>query len=169
MVLTSSLILLQTFVRSQEPVFIQKLLYFSQGFHKAFTGEYLFEDDCEAWVHGPVYRNIYDKYKDYGCNPIEEKKLEFENTSLAEDEKKLLDCIVHYFGCYSGKVLEKMTHTEEPWRVARRGLNDWESSERIISKESISTYFAEVKSKYKMLNFTDIKDYTTNLFDKLYS
>ena len=62
-----------------------------------------------------------------------------------------------------------MVHTEEPWRVARRGLNNWESSERIISKESIAIYFAEVKSKYKMLNFTDIKDYTTNLFGKLYS
>lgn len=151
------------------PLALQKLLYFAQGFQKAFADIFLFEEDCEAWVHGPVYRNVYEKYRGHGYNPIEEKELSFENINLSEDEKGLLDHIVLYFGCYSGKVLENMTHSEEPWRSARRGLMDWESSDRIIEKEEIGSYFKRIKEKYKMLNLTDIKDYSKDLFSKLYS
>lgn len=151
------------------PLALQKLVYFAQGFQKAFTDVYMFEEDCEAWVHGPVYRNVYEKYRNYGFNPIEEKELAFENIILTEDEKELLNHIVLYFGCYSGKILENMTHSEEPWRAARRGLMDWENSNRIIDKAKIGSYFISVKEKYKMLNLTDIKDYAKDLFSKLYA
>ncbi len=150
------------------PLALQKLLYFAQGFQKAFTDAFMFEEDCEAWVHGPVYRNVYNKYNGYGYNPIEEKELSHEGINLTEDEKELLDHIVSYFGCYSGKILENMTHSEEPWRVARRGLGDWENSDRVIEKIEIESYFNSVKEKYKMLNLTDIKDYSQDLFSKLY-
>lgn len=49
---------------------LQKLLYYVLGFYSAFIGEYIFEEDCEAWIHGPVYNQIYYKYKDYRYNPI---------------------------------------------------------------------------------------------------
>lgn len=150
------------------PLALQKLLYFAQGFQKAFTNDFMFEEDCEAWAHGPVYRNVYYKYRAYGYNPIEEKELSFEDISLTEAEKELLDYIVLYFGCYSGKTLENMTHSEEPWRVARRGLKENEGSDRIIEKTEIESYFHKVKEKYNMLNLSDIKDYSKDLFSKLY-
>lgn len=149
------------------PLALQKLLYFGQGFKKAFVDAFMFEEDCEAWAHGPVYRDVYYKYRGYGYNPIEEGHLSYENINLTDDEKELLDYIVLYFGCYSGKILENMTHSEEPWRVARRGLGDDERSERIIEKQDIGRYFKNVKEKYKMLNVMDIKDYTKDLFSKL--
>ena len=151
------------------PLALQKLLYFAQGFYTAFTGEYLFHNNCEAWIHGPVYRNVYYKYKDYGYNPIEDKKYEYGDIKLTTVEKELLDSIIRNFGCYSGKVLEKMTHSEEPWRATRKGLNDNEGSDRLIDKELIYMYFKEIKSKYSMFNTTDIRDYSANLFNKLYS
>lgn len=151
------------------PLALQKLLYYAQGFQRAFTGMFLFQEDCEAWAHGPVYRNVYSKYKGYGCNPIEEKELFFGDMNLTNDEKELLDHIVLYFGCYSGKILENMTHSETPWRVARRGLKYWESSDRIIDKIEMESYFCSVKEKYRMLNLADIKDYSKDLFSKLYS
>jgi len=151
------------------PLALQKLLYFAQGFQKAFTDTFMFDEDCEAWAHGPVYRNIYEKYRGYGYNPIAEKDLNIENINLTEDEKDLLNYIVSYFGCYSGKILENMTHTEEPWRVARRGLKDGEISSRNIDKEEIAAYFKNVKEKYKMLNIIDIKDYSEDLFSKIVS
>ena len=150
------------------PLALQKLLYFAQGFQKAFNDEFIFKEDCEAWAHGPVYRDVYYKYRVYGYNPIEERELLFDDISLTETEKELLDFIVLYFGCYSGKVLEDMTHSEEPWRAARRGLKDGESSDRIIEKTEIESYFINVKEKYRMLNLIDIKDYSKDLFSKLY-
>jgi uncharacterized phage-associated protein len=149
------------------PLALQKLLYFAQGFQKAFTGQFMFKEDCEAWVHGPVYRMIFEQYRNNACHPIEEKDLAYDQTILTEDEIDMLSHIVNYFGCYSGKVLEYMTHTEEPWRLARRGLENWESSDRIIEKEVIGSYFSKVKDKYRMLNLSDIKDYSEDLFSKL--
>jgi len=151
------------------PLALQKLLYFAQGFHKAFTGEYLFHNNCEAWVHGPVYRSIYFKYKDHGYNPIEEKGYEYGEIRLTTGEKELLDNIIKNFGCYSGKVLEKMTHVEEPWRATRKDLSVNEGSNRIIDKELIAKHFNEIKSKYGMLNITDIKDYSVDLFNKIHN
>jgi putative zinc finger/helix-turn-helix YgiT family protein len=151
------------------PLALQKLLYYSQGFYKALMGEYLFHNNCEAWVHGPVYRSIYYKYKDRGFNPIEENDYRYGDIKLTTIEKELLDSIIRNFGCYSGKVLEKMTHAEEPWRATRIGLSDNEGSDRIIEKELITKYFNEIKSKHRMLNIVDIRDYSTDLFNKLYN
>lgn len=148
------------------PLALQKLLYYAQGFYKAFFGKYLFADNCEAWVHGPVYRDIYFAYKDRGCNPIEENFSLFSNIELTSSETKMLDSIIATFGCYSGKVLEKMTHRENPWSFAREGLEDNDLSERTISKESIAEYFEMVKAKYNMLNISDIKDYSSDMFEK---
>ena len=42
---------------------LQKLLYFVQGYHLAYFGKPLFEDDFEAWVHGPVSRKLFEKHR----------------------------------------------------------------------------------------------------------
>jgi len=150
------------------PLALQKLLYYAQSFHKVFNGEFLFDKECEAWEHGPVYRDIYDKYKDYGYNPIADENIKYKDIKLTQSEKDILDSIIIYFGCYSGKVLEKMTHEEKPWRITRKGLDNSEKSNRIIIKELLEEYFNNIKSKYNMLNISDIKDYSREHFNKLY-
>ena len=47
------------------PLALQKSLYYVQGFYYAFNNEFLFEEDCQAWAHGPVYPEVYFKYKHY--------------------------------------------------------------------------------------------------------
>lgn len=151
------------------PLALQKLLYYAQGFNKIFNKEYLFVEECEAWIHGPVYRDIYEKYKTYRYNPIEESTKNFNYSELTEAEIELLDSIIHNFGCYSGKVLEKMTHTESPWLETRGDLKEDENCDSIIEKQLIKNYFLEVKDKYKMINVSDIKDYSGDMFSKLNS
>lgn len=151
------------------PLALQKLLYYSQAFNKIINGQFLFNDNCEAWVHGPVYREVYNRYKSFGYNPIEEELRQYKFNDLNDFEKELLDNIVNNFGCYSGKVLEKMTHIEKPWTATRKELNDDDYSERVIPKEIIEIYFSEIKSKYQILNVTDIRDYSEDLFEKIHS
>jgi len=148
------------------PLALQKMLYYSQDFYKIFYGKYLFDNDCEAWVHGPVYKDIYFKYRDYGYNPIEDKNLKFKNIELTEGEKELLDSIIDNFGCYSAKTLERMTHSERPWRYTRKNLKPKEKCDQIIKKELITDYFNDVYNKYEMLNVEDINDYSKELFIK---
>lgn len=149
------------------PLALQKLLYYSQAFSRVINKRFLFEEDCEAWVHGPVYKIIYGKYKDYAYSPIEEFN-EFNFNLLANEERELLDSIVNNFGCYSGKVLEEMTHIESPWKDERRGLRNDEPSNRVITRGSIEKYFNEIKTKYSMVNTSDIRDYSTDIFQKIH-
>lgn len=149
------------------PLALQKLLYFSQAFYKVFAGRFLFEEDCEAWVHGPVYREIYYKYKDHGYNPIEESMKQFDCFDLTENEREIIDAVINYFGCFSGKILEAMTHIEPPWKETRLGLGDGENSSRIIKKDLIEKYYYLVAEKYNMLNIADMKDYSEDLFEKI--
>ena len=117
------------------PLMLQKLLYFIQGIHLAFYGTSVFPEDCEAWVHGPVYREVYDLFRDFKYNPIEDVRfsvLNGTNVELSTDEKRVMDLVINTFGMYGGKVLERITHNEEPWTKARRGYGDGiYSAERI--------------------------------------
>lgn len=150
------------------PLALQKLLYYCQAFYKIFNGEFLFSNDCEAWVHGPVYRNVYERYKNHGYNPIEEN-IDYKDIELTEFEKEVLDSVIINLGCYSGKILEKMTHIEMPWRTTRKGLSANEPSDRIIDKHLIIEYFEDIKTKYTMLNTSDIRDYSMDIFKKINS
>ena len=151
------------------PLALQKLLYYTQSFYKVFYDEFLFEEDCEAWIHGPVYRDIYYKYKKYGYDPIENNNIDFKEIELNKPEKEILDSVINNFGRYSGKVLEEMTHKEKPWLITRKGLKDDETCSRIIKKELIDDYFSQIKEKYNILSVSDIKDYSIEHFKKIYN
>lgn len=148
------------------PLALQKLLYYIQGFGYSFLGRFIFKEDCEAWVHGPVYRDIYIKYKEYRYDPIkshnEEKKLQ-----LDFSEKIIIDNIIKSFGYYSGKILERFTHEEKPWRETRANIPNGQSSEEIVKKDLIKEYFLEVKEKNKMIDPIDINDYSKKMFIKV--
>ena len=149
------------------PLSLQKILYYAQGFYKAFFGKFLFEDDCQAWVHGPVYVNIYEKYKEFKSANIS-IDIDYDIEDIIVDEKReILDVIIKYFGYYNGKALEKMSHYETPWINARKGLLPTENSNNIINKEDIKDYFEKVKNKYDMLNILDIKKYSDDQFKRV--
>lgn len=147
------------------PLTLQKALYYCQGFYSAFFQKYLFDTDCCAWVHGPVYEEIYYKYRSYTYNPIAETQA-FDEYALSEDEKSVVDCVAKYLCCYSGKILEAFTHTEAPWIDARKGLQAEDRSKRLISKESIKNFFNKIIDKYNMITPDDIQSYAVKLFER---
>lgn len=62
---------------SVTPKKLQKLLYYLYAWGLVFLNEDLddlndkvFSGKFEAWVHGPVNRDIYEKYRSYGGNLI---------------------------------------------------------------------------------------------------
>jgi putative zinc finger/helix-turn-helix YgiT family protein len=144
------------------PLALQKLLYYVQGFFYAFNNVFIFEDDCEAWVHGPVYRKVYHKYSDYKYDTIDSAD-SFDETIFSVAEKAVIDSIVDNFSCYSGKVLESFTHSEQPWIETRSDLPVFAQSDRVINKKLIADYFTAVKQKYEMLNPDDIENYSKKL------
>ena len=148
------------------PLALQKALYYIQGFHFAFYRTFLFPEDCQAWTHGPVYRDIYFRYRDYRFDPIE-KTTTFDTSVFSASEKAICDSVINNLCCYSGKILERFTHNEAPWLTTRGDLPDSAPSDRIIEKSVIGAYFDAVKAKYNMVNPRDIKDYSQDMFQQL--
>ncbi|NLW46244.1 MAG: DUF4065 domain-containing protein [Firmicutes bacterium] len=148
------------------PLALQKALYYVQGFYYAFEGRFLFNEDCEAWVHGPVYRDVYNRYSSYRFDPIE-NVAEFDESVFTTSEKAILDSVIKNFCCYSGKTLEKFTHLERPWLHTRDGLPVDAQSDQIVSKEQIGKYFVAVKEKFRMLTPGDIEGYSKAIFEQI--
>ncbi len=172
------------------PLALQKSLYYIQGFHFAFYKSFLFIDDCQAWVHGPVYKDVYLRYKYYAFTPIDSPTTEISGikssekladykyaqksdltrltaeltTTLSATEKAVCDSVIENLCCYSGKELERFTHHEEPWILTRGNLKADDSSDKIISKNMIGEYFTKIKEKYNMINPDDINQYAKEMF-----
>lgn len=147
------------------PLALQKALYYIQGFYYAFMESFLFDDDCEAWVHGPVYREIYNRYSEYRFDPIENNG-EFDVSVFTDAEKAIVDSVIQNLCCYSGKILERFTHSEMPWIQTRGNLPADAPSNSIIIKETIGDYFIAVKKKYNMITPNDIENYTQVMFNR---
>ena len=144
------------------PLMLQKLLYFIQGIYLVLNNVSVFDEDCEAWVHGPVYPEVYNLFKDFKYNPIDDARffvLTGTKDKLTAEERKVIDLVVNTFGLYGGKTLEKITHNEEPWKLAREGYDDGIPSNEIITKDSIRKYFSSVNEKYPLNSEKGINEY----------
>lgn len=151
------------------PLMLQKLLYFTQGIYSALYGKPIFEEDCRAWVHGPVYPEVYDLFRDFKYNPIDDARfalVEGKEDALTGDEKRVIDLVVNTFGMYSGKVLEKITHNEIPWKEARKGYGDGIPSSVLLQKERIMNYYILIKQKYAIDSEDGLRTYIYDMLDK---
>ncbi len=151
------------------PLMLQKLLYFIQGIYSALYGTPVFIEDCRAWVHGPVYPEVYDLFRDFKYNPIDDVRfalLKGAADTLTQEEKKVIDLVVNTFGIYGGKVLEQITHNEEPWKNARRGYSEGIPSNEILSKESIMRYYKAINRRYGIDTEKGLKTYIYDMLGK---
>lgn len=127
---------------------LQKLVYYAYSWHLVFNNESandlsvrLFNSKFEAWVHGAVVPELYDKYKQYGSGilPSNNDKL----PSFSADEIDVLNQVVEIYGNYNGNELESINHQESPWLNARKGLTTYEPSHVIISDVDIYNCYSE--------------------------
>lgn len=139
---------------SISPLKLQKLLYYIQSWHIAkFDKETLFNELPEAWVNGPVYRDIYNLYKtsffrneniltDLDEEQLANKLKEVQDSlQVSEDQLKLINTVLQAYSKLSDERLVMMTHSEEPWNEARKGLSPIERSDKKLLVETIYNYF----------------------------
>ena len=104
---------------------IQKICYYAYSWYLTLYGEQLAPFQFEAWVHGPVSRELYHYYKSYGWSDIPQYHglVMVDNEMVAFARK-----IWTLYGSYSADELEQMSHKEYPWQVARGTCRYYESS-----------------------------------------
>ena len=148
------------------PLTLQKLLYYIQGNYAAIYDKPLFDAPCEAWVHGPVYRNVYNLFRDFKYNPIDDDRfvpLKESALPLTPEAKEVVDRVLDTFGMYSGKVLENITHKEAPWLDARKGFLPDETSHAEISLDALKAYFKKVDEKYNIRTEDGLRKYIAKM------
>jgi uncharacterized phage-associated protein len=134
---------------------LQKLVYYSDGWHLAYFERPLIKEDFEAWVHGPVVRSLWDYFKGRG-NYYTEWYFKPEDAeiikqhfihNLRPEQLELINDVIKEYGDKSAYHLESLSHAETPWREARNGRSQSEHSEAIISKETMKKYYQSILAK----------------------
>lgn len=149
---------------SISPLKLQKLLYYIQAWHLVyFDKQSLFDEEPEAWVNGPVYRKIYDEFKNLGIyEQITPKYLGLDEITLTKEVERLhvemnliqeqwrfIEAVYAHYGVMNHDKLVMLTHSERPWNEARKEILPFEYSENKISKESMYIYYKSLLKQKK--------------------
>ena len=109
----------------------------------------LFEEDFEAWVHGPVCRNVYDiiKGKSILYSDVEYSEYDFDSDIVLKDiisseQYNLLNDVLKPLSLWTGSELETATHNEAPWLIARGDKKPNENCSTIISKDEMLKFYS---------------------------
>jgi uncharacterized phage-associated protein len=123
---------------------LQKLLYYVQAWNLAINNQPLFDGKFEAWVHGPVNRQIYSRfvatkymYSSAGRSDVLEGQ-----DNLLEDAQFVIDDVLELYAPFSGSQLEEMTHKEDPWLNARGDLAPSVRCETDISEADMKSFYS---------------------------
>lgn len=117
---------------------LQKLLYYSQAWHLALYDTPLFQEEFQAWVHGPVLPSQYYRFNDFKWLPI---TTDVDAPTLPAPAATHLSEILDVFGVETAVALEHMTHDEMPWKRARGSLPPHEPSRAVIEKSWMKDFY----------------------------
>ena len=126
---------------------LQKLLYYCEAYHLAYFDTSLINENFEAWVHGPVCRNVFNALKnksllhsdigfDGSYTPVDIVKC-----VLSSDQISLMSEVINQLSTWSGIQLEASTNSELPCLEARIGIGSGDKSSRVISKETMKNFY----------------------------
>ena len=148
--------------KTLQPMKIQKLVYIAHGWHLALLDKPLIEDPVEAWRWGPVIKDLYHEFKEFGRTPITKKatdlnfeekpgggiRIKFETPNLEQcsddpdTAKAFLERVWKVYGTFTSTQLSNMTHKKgAPWDKTM------EQRELRISDDLIKDHFQELAKK----------------------
>lgn len=140
------------------PLKLQKILYYCESWCMAFECGPLFEVTPEAWANGPVYREVYDMYKDkylrsqpisIAIDNLDQKvRSHFTSLNLSKSQSEVIQEVLRKYGSYSDEKLVLLTHTEAPWNLARKNCEPFAVCKVPISHESMKVYYKSILVKY---------------------
>lgn len=119
---------------------LQKLCYYAQVWHYAWTEKALFIEEFQAWRNGPVCPALFNMHR--GRFIIGAADLPYGSAdNLSADEKESVDVVLDTYGSLEPHELVGQTHSEEPWKIARGNLPADAPCTEVISLESMGAYY----------------------------
>lgn len=132
---------------------LQKILYYIQAAFLVEKGAPCFEEPISRWRHGPVVVDVYDQFKRFIGEKIDEKQDKYIDYELdndlnlqivskrfypdviKENDRKLIDSVIEGLIDIKAWDLVQRTHEEEPWITTQQNKE--------IELELIEEYFTK--------------------------
>ena len=119
---------------------LQKLVYYSQAWSLVWDDNSLFSEKIEAWANGPVVPELYNAHKTrYKISKSYFKK--GDSSKLNSTQKDTVSRVTDFYGEKSAQWLSDLTHSEQPWIDARKGLSDGERGSSEMTHASMAEYY----------------------------
>lgn len=124
---------------------LQKLCYYSQAWNLVWHDVPLYDSPIMAFAHGPVIKELYDYHKgQFSIKSSDIKKCKLSNI-LTDSEKDTINRVLQFYGNKTAQWLSDLTHMEEPWRNARKGIPDGQPSSKVISLNDMMEYYSSLQ------------------------
>jgi uncharacterized phage-associated protein len=135
---------------------LQKLLFYAHAWYLGMKNAPLFEDDFEAWPHGPVVRSVYGQTRKFGWSPITSRIVDIDFSAgtiktttpdgVDTDElKKFIKEIWEIHKGFTGIQLSNSTHANgEPWTVVKEHYGSLDGKPPIPNQLIASIYKAKI-------------------------
>jgi uncharacterized phage-associated protein len=127
---------------------LQKLCYYSYGYHLAWEDRPLFPEHFEAWANGPVCPELYEKHR--GRFMLDDGSIPGDAEALDDGERESIDLVLQAYDDFTAHQLSVMTHREFPWLNARKRAGAaplQRSTERLLDDE-IYEYFDSLAASF---------------------
>ena len=123
---------------------LQKLCYYAQAWSLVWDDAPLFDEDFEAWANGPVCPELF--HKTQGQFIVHASDEQGDVSRLSDNQKDSINKVLDFYGDKDAQWLSQLTHLEEPWKSARRGVPMGMGSSNIISKDSMAVYYGGLEA-----------------------
>jgi uncharacterized phage-associated protein len=101
--------------------------------------------EFQAWVHGPVSPTIYACYREFDFWDKIFPDTTYKNP-FDREINSFLESVWETYGDQTDNSLEALTHTETPWKKARRGHRKYTNCKTPIAVDDMKTFYRSIYS-----------------------
>ncbi|MBB0990926.1 DUF4065 domain-containing protein [Dietzia sp. SLG510A3-30A2] len=120
---------------------LEKLTYYAQAWYLAWDGRRLVDDEFQAWADGPVSPRLHRVNKYERSGPWSQTLPEARLDALDQHARLVIDAVLAHYGPMSKHDLIELTHSEDPWLIARGSLPEGAQSQNIVEVRDIRRYY----------------------------
>ncbi len=128
-----------------KPMKLQKLVYFAYGWYYAFRDQPLFSETIYAFRHGPVVKDLYDRFREFRGDPI---TCSVPAQNLDETVNDVLEVVWKSYGSFNDIQLRNVTHLHAPWIDAYRS-DEWYA---VMPPNTIKDFFQKMLEEQSHAN-----------------
>jgi uncharacterized phage-associated protein len=113
---------------------LQKLCFYCYGAALAFECKGVGSIEFQAWKHGPVNLDVWNKYREFGSAPVAPP--EFRHDGYENHTFGVLDCALKIYGRLTAWQIREESHLEGPWARAF-------AEQRAIAEDELRAHFTQ--------------------------